>query len=114
MSEGFGKWGGGGGGGRLLRERERVPPSLHKSVRSVRVLMLETIRKKKKRFSSMLLYVHRDHRTIRNGEPRTVTSTFTQLLNSEEEKRGRQNSILPGLQRQAETDCYVLGMSRIS
>ena len=33
----------------------------------------------------MLLYVHRDHklRTIRDGEPRTATSTFTQLLNSE-------------------------------
>ena len=79
---------GGGGGAYWERERERVPPSLHKSVRSVRVLMrLETIRKKKKRFSSMLLYVHTDHRTIVDGEPRAVTSTFTQLLSSEEEEK---------------------------
>ena len=31
----------------------------------------------------MLLYVHRDLRTIRDGEPRTATSTFTQLLSSD-------------------------------
>ena len=32
----------------------------------------------------MLLYVHRDHiiKTIRDGEPRTATSTFTLLLSS--------------------------------
>ena len=34
-------------------------------------------------FLSVLLYVHRDLRTIRGEEPRTATSTFTQLLNSE-------------------------------
>ena len=36
----------------------------------------------------MLLDVHRDHnnllRTIRDGEPRTATSTFSQLLSSAE------------------------------
>ena len=33
----------------------------------------------------MLLYVNRDHliRTVRDGEPRTATSTVTQLLSSE-------------------------------
>ena len=31
-----------------------------------------------------LLYVHRNRRLIRDGEPRTSTSTFTQLLNSEQ------------------------------
>ena len=31
----------------------------------------------------MLLYVHRDQKTIRDGEPRTTTLTFVQLLNSE-------------------------------
>ena len=31
----------------------------------------------------MLLYVHRNHRAHYDGEPRTATSTFTQLLNSE-------------------------------
>ena len=31
-------------------------------------------------FSSVLLYVHRDHKAIRDGETRTATSTFTQLL----------------------------------
>ena len=31
----------------------------------------------------VLLYVHRNHRFIRDGEPRTATSTFTQLLNSD-------------------------------
>ena len=31
----------------------------------------------------MLLYVHRNHRLIRDGEPRTATSTFTHLLSSE-------------------------------
>ena len=30
----------------------------------------------------VLLYVHRSRRFIRDGEPRTATSTFTQLLNS--------------------------------
>ena len=29
-----------------------------------------------------LLYVHRNRRFIRDGEPRTATSTFTQLLSS--------------------------------
>ena len=29
-----------------------------------------------------LLYVHRNRRLIKDGEPRTATSTFTQLLNS--------------------------------
>ena len=28
----------------------------------------------------MLLYVHRNRRLVRDGEPRTATSTFTQLL----------------------------------
>ena len=31
----------------------------------------------------VLLYVHRNRRLIRDGEPRTATSTFTQLLSSE-------------------------------
>ena len=31
----------------------------------------------------MLLYVHRNRRLIRDGEPRTATSTFTQLLSSD-------------------------------
>ena len=37
----------------------------------------------------MLLYVHRDHiiRTVRDGEPRATTSTFTQLLNSKRRER---------------------------
>ena len=35
---------------------------------------------------SMLLYVHRNHKAHYDGEPRTATSTFTQLLNSEPEK----------------------------
>ena len=30
----------------------------------------------------VLLYVHRNRRVIRDGEPRTATSSFTQLLNS--------------------------------
>ena len=30
----------------------------------------------------VLLYVHRNRRLIRDGEPRTATSTFTQLLSS--------------------------------
>ena len=34
------------------------------------------------RLSSMLLYVHRDHTDCLDGEPRTATSTFTQLLTS--------------------------------
>ena len=29
-----------------------------------------------------MLYVHRKRRLIRDGEPRTTTSTFTQLLSS--------------------------------
>ena len=33
-------------------------------------------------FGWVLLYVHRNRRLIRDGEPRTATSTFTQLLNS--------------------------------
>ena len=39
-------------------------------------------RSRERKFSSVLLYVHRDHK---DGEPRTATSTFTQLLSS----RGR-------------------------
>ena len=31
----------------------------------------------------VLLYVHRNRRFIRDGEPRTSTLTFTQLLSSE-------------------------------
>ena len=31
----------------------------------------------------VLLYVHRNRRLIRDGEPRRATSTFTQLLSSE-------------------------------
>ena len=31
----------------------------------------------------VLLYVHRNRRLIRDGEPRTATSTFTQLLSSD-------------------------------
>ena len=31
----------------------------------------------------VLLYVHRNRKLIRDGEPRTATSTFTQLLNSD-------------------------------
>ena len=34
--------------------------------------------------SSALLYVCRDRSTIRDGEPRTTTSTFTQLLTSDQ------------------------------
>ena len=30
----------------------------------------------------VLLYVHRNRRFIRDGKPRTATSTFTQLLSS--------------------------------
>ena len=30
----------------------------------------------------MLLYVHRNHKAHSDGEPRTATSTFTQLLDS--------------------------------
>ena len=33
-------------------------------------------------FGWVLLYVHRNRRLIRDGEPRTATSTFTQLLRS--------------------------------
>ena len=36
--------------------------------------------------SSVMLYVHRDHKdyySIRDGEPRMATSIFTQLLSSE-------------------------------
>ena len=32
---------------------------------------------------SMLLYVHRNRKAHSDGVPRTATSTFTQLLNSE-------------------------------
>ena len=35
-------------------------------------------------YSSALLYVCRDRSTIRDGEPRTTTSTFTQLLSSDQ------------------------------
>ena len=31
----------------------------------------------------VLLYVHKNHRLIRNGEPRMAISTFTQLLSSD-------------------------------
>ena len=33
--------------------------------------------------SSVLLDVHRDHKTVWDREPRTATLTFTQLLSSE-------------------------------
>ena len=33
--------------------------------------------------SSVLLYVHKDHKANKDREPRTATSTFTQLLRSE-------------------------------
>ena len=36
---------------------------------------------------SVLLYVHRNRRLIRDVEPRTATSTFSQLLSSEEKMR---------------------------
>ena len=32
--------------------------------------------------SSVLLYVHKNRRLIRDGEPRTATLTFTQFLDS--------------------------------
>ena len=32
---------------------------------------------------SVLLYVHRNRKAYYDGKPRTATSTFTQLLNSE-------------------------------
>ena len=35
--------------------------------------------------TEVLHYVHRNRRLIRDGEPRTATSTFTQLLSSEED-----------------------------
>ena len=35
-----------------------------------------------KDYSLMLLCVHRDHKTSRDGDPRTATSTFTQFLSS--------------------------------
>ena len=35
----------------------------------------------------MLLYVHRNRRLIRDGELRTATSTFTQLLSSVSESK---------------------------
>ena len=37
----------------------------------------------------MLLYVHINHRLIRDGEPRTATSTFTQLLSFDANSRYR-------------------------
>ena len=36
---------------------------------------------------SVLLYVHRNRKAHYDGEPRTATSTFTQLLNSELQQR---------------------------
>ena len=33
---------------------------------------------------SLLLYVHRNRKAHQDGQPRTATSTFTQLLNSEQ------------------------------
>ena len=38
----------------------------------------------------VLLYVHKNRRLIRDGEPRTSTSTFTQLLSSERTHAGIQ------------------------
>ena len=35
----------------------------------------------------MLRYVHRNRGTIRDGEPRTITSTFTHLLSFDRSKR---------------------------
>ena len=37
---------------------------------------------------SVLLYVHRNHKVHQDGETRTATSTFTQLLNSAPESQG--------------------------
>ena len=34
------------------------------------------------KLAEVLLYVHRNRRRIGDGEPRTATSTFTQLLSS--------------------------------
>ena len=34
------------------------------------------------KLAEVLLYSHRNRRRIRDGEPRTATSTFTQLLGS--------------------------------
>ena len=34
--------------------------------------------------SSVLLYVHRNQKAHQDGEPRTATSTSTQLLNSDD------------------------------
>ena len=44
-------------------------------------------------YSSLLLYVHRDHVLMyctRDGEPRTATATFTQLLSSDSERKNVQ------------------------
>ena len=44
----------------------------------------------------VLLYVHRNRRLIRDGEPRTATSTFTQLLSSATEMGISVTFIVPG------------------
>ena len=41
----------------------------------------------------VLLYVHRNRRFIRDGEPRTSTSTFTQLLSSENVSHRQNNNV---------------------
>ena len=45
----------------------------------------------------ILLYIHRTVKTIRDGEPKTATSTFTQLLNSVASAANLRNYILPQL-----------------
>ena len=37
----------------------------------------------------VLLYIHKNRRLIRDGEPRTATSTFTQLLSSATGRTGQ-------------------------
>ena len=63
-------------------------------VASILVLMLITadtsntlIRDEEEKLVEVLFYVHRNRSLIRDGEPRTATSTFTQLLSSEGGKK---------------------------
>ena len=62
--------GGGGWGGGQIPRREKK----------------RTLRETEQ-FSSMLLYVHKDGGLLGTGNPRMATSTFTQLLSSEDRKR---------------------------
>ena len=64
-------------------------------VASILVLMLITadtsntlIRDEEEKLVEVLFYVHRNRSLIGDGEPRTATSTFTQLLSSEGGKMG--------------------------